>query len=85
MAELEEIYPTASAKSKKDKEYHEKALEATRQLQDGRRGYVALWKHIMHLSVNDLKKNYERLNVSFDLWKGESDSKEYICCLWSRR
>lgn len=78
MAELEEIYPTASAKSKKDKEYHEKALEATRQLQDGRRGYVALWKHIMHLSVNDLKKNYERLNVSFDLWKGESDSKEYI-------
>ncbi|MGL5260740.1 MAG: arginine--tRNA ligase [Lachnospiraceae bacterium] len=73
IAELEEIYPTASAKSKEDKEYKTKAMDATFELQNGRRGYRALWNHILNVSVADLKKNYEKLNVSFDLWKGESD------------
>ncbi len=78
IAELEEIYPFASGKSKEDEEYKEKALEATKELQKGRRGYKALLNHILTISVNDLKKNYEKLNVSFDLWKGESDAEEYI-------
>ena len=78
ISELEEIYPCASGKSKEDEAYHEKALEATNELQKGRRGYQALLKHIMDVSVTDLKKNYEKLNVSFDLWKGESDAAPYI-------
>jgi arginyl-tRNA synthetase len=78
ISELEEIYPTASKKSKEDDAFKEKALEATAQLQIGRRGYRALWKQIMNVSVTDLKKNYEKLNVSFDLWKGESDAQPYI-------
>ena len=78
ISELEEIYPCASGKSKEDESYHEKALEATNELQKGRRGYRALLKHIMNVSVTDLKKNYEKLNVSFDLWKGESDAAPYI-------
>ena len=73
VSELEEIYPTASGKSKEDPAYKEAALQATLMLQQGRRGYRALWKHIIDVSVADLKKNYAALNVEFDLWKGESD------------
>lgn len=76
--ELEEIYPFASAKSKEDKDYYDAALEATKQLQEGRRGYQALLGHIMNVSVTDLKRNYDRLGVTFDLWKGEKDAAEYI-------
>ncbi|MCD7863047.1 MAG: arginine--tRNA ligase [Lachnospiraceae bacterium] len=96
ISELEEIYPTASKKSKDDgqhegetdeeyqlraqaaAEYKAKALAATADLQNGRRGYRALWRHIMNVSVADLKKNYDNLNVSFDLWKGESDVQDII-------
>ncbi len=78
ISELEEIYPTASAKSKEDAAYKERAMEATFKLQSGIRGYRALWNHIMQVSVADLKKNYENLLVDFDLWKGESDVQELI-------
>ena len=78
ISELEEIYPCASGKSKEDAEYKKKALEATLKLQQGYPAYRALWKHIIDVSVEDLKKNYGNLNVSFDLWKGESDADEYI-------
>lgn len=78
IGELEEIYPTASARSKEDKDYYDRALLATKELQDGRAGYQALLSHIMNVSVSDLKRNYERLLVSFDLWKGEADAAPYI-------
>ena len=78
VSELEEIYPTASGKSKEDEAYKSEALEATLQLQQGRRGYRALWQHIMEVSVADLKKNYAKLKVDFDLWKGEADADAYI-------
>ena len=78
ISELEEIYPAASAYSKEHPEYKEAAMEATYQLQHGNRGYQALWNHILNVSVNDLKKNYEKLNVEFDLWKKESDAQPYI-------
>ncbi|MGI6018005.1 MAG: arginine--tRNA ligase [Marvinbryantia sp.] len=78
ISDLEEIYPAASKKSKEDEAYRAEALEATFQLQQGNRGYRALWNHIMKVSIADLKKNYSRLNVEFDLWKGESDAQPYI-------
>lgn len=78
ISELEEIYPTASGKSKEDPKYKEAAMQATFELQSGRKGYRALLKHILDVSVTDLKRNYEKLNVSFDLWKGESDAQPYI-------
>lgn len=78
IGELEEIYPAASAKSKEDEAYKAEALEATHELQMGNRGYRAIWKHILNVSVTDLKKNYKKLNVDFDLWKGESDVQDYI-------
>lgn len=78
IGELEEIYPTASGKAKEDDAYREEALHATYLLQNGHRGYTAIWNHIMHISVADLKKNYANLNVEFDLWKGESDAQAYI-------
>ena len=78
ISELEEIYPAASGKSKEDEEYKAEALEATHQLQMGNRGYRALWKHILQVSVTDLKKNYANLNVDFDLWNGESSVQDTI-------
>ena len=75
--ELEEIYPTASGK-KKDPEFSHKAHQATLELQQGRRGYRALWKHILNVSVADLRKNYDNLDVHFEKWLGESDADPYI-------
>ena len=75
--QLEEIYPTASSK-KADPEFSHKAHQATFELQQGRRGYRALWQHVMKVSVTDLKKNYDNLNVYFEKWLGESDADPYI-------
>ncbi len=78
ISELEEIYPAASAKKKEDAVFADKAHTATFELQTGRRGYRALCQHIMNVSVADLKKNYDNLNVSFESWLGESDADPYI-------
>lgn len=89
VTDLEEIYPCASAKTKvteeaseeeikKANEYKEKARLYTAYLQEGKRGYYDLWEKIVEISVADLKKNYEKLNVDFDLWLGESDSQKYV-------
>ncbi len=77
ISELEEIYPTASAK-KKDPEFSQKAHQATYELQQGHRGFRAIWQHIMNVSVADLKKNYDNLDVHFEKWLGESDADPYI-------
>lgn len=69
---LEEIYPFASAKSKEDPAYYAEAMDNTRRLQDGERGLYALWQKIVAVSVADMKRNYENLNVTFDLWNGEA-------------
>ena len=78
ITDLEEIYPYASKVSKTDEAYKEAARQATYELQQGRPGYRALWKHILDVSVSDLKKNYEKLDVDFDVWMGESDCQELI-------
>lgn len=76
--ELEEIYPYASSLAKNDEKVMNAAKQATLELQQGREGYLALWKHILNVSVNDLKKNYGALNVDFELWNGESDAQKFI-------
>ncbi len=78
IGELEEIYPAASAKSKVDEEFAGRAHNATVKLQNNDRAYRAIWQHILNVSVADLKKNYEKLNVTFDVWKKESDAHPYI-------
>lgn len=78
ISELEEIYPAASAKSKEDEAFMERAHNSTLKLQSGDRACTAIWKHIMSVSKADLKKNYDNLGVTFDLWKGESDAQVYI-------
>ena len=78
ISELEEIYPTASARSKENEAFAARAHEITFAVQQRRPGYYALWRHIMQVSVADLRKNYDNLNVSFDVWKGESDAQPYI-------
>ncbi len=75
---LNEIYPYASQKSKSDDRFKEKAHQATADLQNGRPGYIAVWKEILRVSIADLKKNYSKLGVDFDLWYGESDADKYV-------
>lgn len=76
--ELEEIYPAASKRAKEDDSFSRRAHDATLKLQNGYAPYRAIWNHILAVSVADLKMNYESLDVTFDLWKGESDAQPYI-------
>ena len=78
ISDLEEIYPEASARSKVDEVFAARAHEATKKLQNKERGYYDLWKQILRVSIADLKKNYGALNVTFDVWLGESDAQDYI-------
>ncbi len=78
IAQLEEIYPAASAKKKVDPDFAHRAHAATFALQQGRPGYRAIWQHIMNLSVADMTKIYDRLDVHFESWLGESDADPYI-------
>ncbi len=78
ISELEELYPTASAKKKDDPEFAEKAHIATFELQQGRAGYRAIWNHIMRISLADLHRIYDALDVHFEAWLGESDADPYI-------
>lgn len=78
IGELEEIYPYASEYSKTHPDFLLKAQDATLKIQQKKRGYFALWRHIIDVSVADLKRNYEKLEVSFDWWKGESDAQPFI-------
>ena len=89
VTDLEEIYPCASSKAKvsenltteeieKANEYKENARKNTAYLQEKKKGYYDLWKKIVEISVKDLKENYKKLDVDFDLWLGESDSQEYV-------
>lgn len=89
VSDLEEIYPCASAKTKTNEnsteqeiiaanEFKENARKNTSYLQQKKKGYYDLWKKIVEISVKDLKENYKKLNVEFDLWLGESDSQKYV-------
>ncbi len=78
IGELEQIYPAASARAKEDEEFSRRAHDTTYQFQNGDRGLRALWQHIIRVSVADLKENYRRLNVDFDVWYGESDAQPFI-------
>ncbi|MBR5120934.1 MAG: arginine--tRNA ligase, partial [Oscillospiraceae bacterium] len=78
VAELNEVYPFASAKSKQDEAFAKEAHEVTKQLQDHHVGYYSLWKQFMKVSIEDIKKSYQKLSVDFDLWYGESDADAYV-------
>lgn len=84
IANLEEIYPAVSTQAKTDEQVMEAARQVTYELQSGRRGYRALWQHVHDASVTDLKTDYDKLNIEFDLWLGESDAQERIPALVKR-
>ena len=76
--ELNEIYPYASSKSKEDEDYLELARDFTTRLQNKEKGIYDLWKTFTKISIDDIKKTYNLLNATFDLWEGESDADPYI-------
>jgi len=73
MEQLEELYPAASAACKADPARLEEARQATAELQSGRPGYRALWRHFFEVSEEGLKREFASLGANFDLWKGEAD------------
>ncbi len=79
--DLSRLYPQASARSKEDEAFRAAAMQATKELQNGRAGYVALWRKFLEVSVADLKRSYARLGVDFDKWLGESDADPYVAPL----
>lgn len=84
IADLEELYPTASKRTKEDPAALEAARLATFDLQNGRPGYFALWRHFMEVSLSELRRDYADLNVAFDLWLGESDTRNRVMPLIER-
>ncbi len=78
MEDLEEVYPAASKACKEDENRLLKAQQATVDLQNKRAGYYALWQHFVTVSILSMKRNFEILNVHFDLWKGESSVHDLI-------
>ncbi len=78
LEDLERLYPAAAARAKEDAEFRDRARKATMDLQSGRPGYRALWKHMHDVSMAALKRDFAALDVHFDLWKGESDADPLI-------
>ena len=78
IADLESLYTAASSRAKKDEDFKEEARQATVFLQSRKSGYYQLWRHILNISVQDIRKIYDHLNVHFELWYGESDAEAYI-------
>ncbi|MCL2312067.1 MAG: arginine--tRNA ligase [Firmicutes bacterium] len=76
--DLEYLYPIASRKANENKEIMDEVRLITNNLQLGHKGYVKLWKRISEVSKIEIKNIYDRLNVKFDLWEGESDAAKYI-------
>ena len=76
--DLEEIYPVASIKAKEDENIMEEVRLITKELEEGKPSYVALWDKIKKLSIEDIKEVYKKFNTDFDLWEGESDCYSYM-------
>ncbi|MNU56759.1 Arginine--tRNA ligase [compost metagenome] len=74
LEDLERLYPQAAAKAKEDPAFRDRARKATAELQGGRPGYRALWAHFVAVSRTALKREFGALDVTFDLWNGESDA-----------
>ena len=76
--DLLELYPTATTKAKENESIMEEARKINLELQNKHKGYYALWQKIVKVSVDEIKKIYQDLNVDFDLWEGESDNSLYM-------
>lgn len=76
--DLMELYPYASSKAKIDEIYMEEARQMTVDFQNRKKGLIALWNHIMNVSKKDIKRIYDKLNTTFEIWNGESDEDKYI-------
>ena len=76
--DLGRMYPKASIAAKEDQARMEQVRQITREVEEGRRGYLELWRQMVEISSEDIKKVYDRLNCSFELWDGEMDALNYI-------
>lgn len=76
--DLLELYPTATTKAKENESIMDMSRQINAELQNKHKGYYALWKKIVEVSLNEVKRLYKDLNVDFDLWEGESDNFAYM-------
>ncbi len=82
--DLSEMYPVVVERCQNEPEEAERARQATFDLQNGRRGYLALWRHYHDVSVAEQKADFEDLGVEFDLWRGESTVHDRLAPLVDR-
>jgi arginyl-tRNA synthetase len=73
LEDLQELYPAAAQRAGEDGGFAERARLATVALQNGRPGYLALWRHMKSVSEESQRRDFADLGVHFDLWYGESD------------
>ena len=78
ISEISALYRRAASNFKEDETFKEEARIATFELQRGNKGYLALWKMFKDVSVEAVKSNYDKLDVTFDLWMGESDVNDIL-------
>ena len=76
IAQITEFYKLANIRCKEDDAAKEQARLITAKLQDGEDIYRKAWQHLRKVSVEAIKKNYDDLDVHFDLWWGESDAHD---------
>ena len=76
--ELAEYYPTASKDAKENPERMEEVRQITAWVDEGKEPYISMWKDIVEVSCDVIKKTYDYLNCDFDLWEGELSSLKYI-------
>ena len=76
--ELADYYPTASAAAKEDENRLEEVRQITAWVDEGKEPYLSMWKDIVEVSKNEIKKTYDFLNCNFELWEGEMSSLNYV-------
>jgi arginyl-tRNA synthetase len=81
---LNQLYPSAAKRFKEDEDFASRARRATALLQVGdetnpdKAAFRKLWRKIVAASVGDIKRDFDALGVSFELWNGESDADNYV-------
>jgi arginyl-tRNA synthetase len=78
LEDLQRIYPEAAARAAEDKDFQALARETTVALQQGHPGYLALWQQMKAVSEQSQRADFAALGINFDLWYGESDTRDRL-------
>ncbi|MEM9283716.1 MAG: arginine--tRNA ligase [Verrucomicrobiota bacterium] len=81
ISELLRVYREVNEKTKEDESLKEACKNELVALQNGDEENLAIWKRCIELSREGLQKIYDRLDIRFDYWLGESHYNEQLAPL----